>query len=1030
MKQIGRVVANGQARFGTLKLMLLHKTSERMLANALGATNEITIFFVYHAIPYKYDGRLRVQNILSSAQYVMNLLPEEHLIKFLNTAEELKSFLTSTDKAVLLFEFCGWSPRLLAEEKNNVTAHSFGDIRKTNGSLLVEEMRKQKVMKYYKMTCSVFKGMSGLPWLTDFTNECFLPEVETSTPESSSVCNIDDLQRLEYFLPKFMNLAREFFLPPERIRFGLVSERSMLEELNIEASDSWLIILHTAGCPGCSKVLRENDDLKLLLQNQGSLVRELENDVHDLLPTLPANMPSMLLFVDRSSDSLSIRKQSKNALDAFRELALHHQPTNWTHEQSKGPIAKGSPETNKALRASKHPRLDLLPATQNAYVKDKMSLTIMKDGKQIVLDKFIPNMQDSSLHEILALLIQQKKDLKLSKVAKDAGFQLLSEDFIIKGTEASTSLPDSKSDQTLVLPSDEVSETTFDLGYDERLQTLDVSSNEVSESTLDLDNDQKLQSDNASVLGIDEGSSVNDVDSLRKGSEKCLNAIEQSAECDSVKTNEQLPVLSQSQSYSILTYAKDNKFEDMFVEAEQQKQQRDSSASFFFCDGNFRLLKALTGGSKIPSVVIIDPLMVQHFVLSEPAVYNHSVLSDFLEGFLNGSLTPYQQSEISVPSLREAPTPPFVNLDFHEADSIPRVTIHTFTELVLGNQSNSGNTTDAWNRDVLVLFSNNWCGFCQRMELVVRELHRAIRGYSIMLKNGSERIDNQKNSTFPLFYMMDCTLNDCRWILKSLVEREVYPHLLLFPAGSKNAIIYEGDFSVSRIVKFLVDCGALVWEKGIPLAGDHQRGNISKLAPVSQITYHEVLLKERLQKTAAENGQITDHFLTGPHETNPKVVCGSILSATDKLLNAHPFSESKILVVKADENTGFQGLIFNKHLNWNSLQELEDGLQLLKEAPLSYGGPVMEREMPLVALCRHPEKDQGLEVLPGMYFLDQMKTIKLLEELKVGRKSVHGYWFFVGFSSWGWDQLFDEIAEGAWDVWEGNIEQLGWPEVL
>jgi thiol-disulfide isomerase/thioredoxin len=77
-------------------------------------------------------------------------------------------------------------------------------------------------------------------------------------------------------------------------------------------------------------------------------------------------------------------------------------------------------------------------------------------------------------------------------------------------------------------------------------------------------------------------------------------------------------------------------------------------------------------------------------------------------------------------------------MDFHEADSISQVTAHTFSEQVLGfNQSDNDFAANAWNEDVLVLFSNSWCGFCQRMELIVREVHRAIKGYINMLKAGS-----------------------------------------------------------------------------------------------------------------------------------------------------------------------------------------------------------------------------------------------------------------------------------------------------
>ncbi|KAH7841360.1 hypothetical protein Vadar_028886 [Vaccinium darrowii] len=45
---------------------------------------------------------------------------------------------------------------------------------------------------------------------------------------------------------------------------------------------------------------------------------------HDLEPVLPANEPSMLLFVGRSSDSSETRRKSEEAIDAFRNFALHY----------------------------------------------------------------------------------------------------------------------------------------------------------------------------------------------------------------------------------------------------------------------------------------------------------------------------------------------------------------------------------------------------------------------------------------------------------------------------------------------------------------------------------------------------------------------------------------------------------------------------------------------------------------------------------------------------------------------------------
>lgn len=72
-----------------------------------------------------------------------------------------------------------------------------------------------------------------------------------------------------------MNIAREFFLPPERHRFGLISERSMLSSLGLEDSGSWLAVLYFAGCPSCFKILEEEDDIENFLQMDKSVVMEV-----------------------------------------------------------------------------------------------------------------------------------------------------------------------------------------------------------------------------------------------------------------------------------------------------------------------------------------------------------------------------------------------------------------------------------------------------------------------------------------------------------------------------------------------------------------------------------------------------------------------------------------------------------------------------------------------------------------------------------------------------------------------------------
>lgn len=72
-----------------------------------------------------------------------------------------------------------------------------------------------------------------------------------------------------------MNAVREFFLPPERHRFGLVSDRSMLSSLGVGDSGSWFAVHYLAGCSSCSNILKEEDDLNYVLQINNYFVKEV-----------------------------------------------------------------------------------------------------------------------------------------------------------------------------------------------------------------------------------------------------------------------------------------------------------------------------------------------------------------------------------------------------------------------------------------------------------------------------------------------------------------------------------------------------------------------------------------------------------------------------------------------------------------------------------------------------------------------------------------------------------------------------------
>lgn len=191
--------------------------------------------------------------------------------------------------------------------------------------------------------------------------------------------------------------------------------------------------------------------------------------------------------------------------------------------------------------------------------------------------------------------------------------------------------------------------------------------------------------------------------------------------------------------------------------------------------------------------------------------------------------------------------------------------------------------------------------------------------------------------------------------------------------------------------------------------------------------YHRASDQDRILDQMVKPNMINLHVSNGRHETLPHVVVGSVLIATEKLSGAQPFGGSKIIIVAADQITGFQGLIINKHLKWSFLPKLEEDLEKLKEAPLSLGGPVVKTGMVLLSLTRTVSRNNLPEILPGIYFLDHVATIGTIQELKSANQQVADYWFFFGYSSWEWKQLYNEIAEGAWNLSEDGVSHLQWP---
>ncbi|KAK1262217.1 hypothetical protein QJS04_geneDACA019545 [Acorus gramineus] len=531
-------------------------------------------------------------------------------------------------------------------------------------------------------------------------------------------------------------------------------------------------------------------------------------------------------------------------------------------------------------------KMKVVPASHLIQLKDKIAF--MVDGNRVSLDDAVNlGAQGNPAYDILSQLLHQRspslkvKQTKISLIAKEVGFQLLSDDFDVKIIDSSTA--DTANDQPGHASQAEL------LSPD--VQQSKISVQTAAEGTVDLNDGDLLTVGITALEDKKEPALVNDETSFQPTSDEkdsweiCSASVQEamkdkqnviesmeigedarlSKENDNqpATSNSELPFYVDQRSPTEPSLGNDNKENqshqtdfssvhdtcshratidscpsDAYEENEipedkiypssnelndQQAKYNLFDGSFFFSDGGHRMLKALTANSKIPSVVILDPIRQQHYVFPEETDFSYTSLVSFIDRFLNGSLPPYQRSELSIVSPRVTLQPPFVNLDFHETDSIPRITANIFSDLVLGSVhcfqqndmpgSHCQEADCAWKKDVMVLFSNNWCGFCQRMEVVVREVYRSIKGYyATMHESGTENRDslllednsvNVMQNEPPAIFLMDCILNDCGLLLKSIGQKEVYPSLILFPAERKDAISYQGNILVTDIIEFI-----------------------------------------------------------------------------------------------------------------------------------------------------------------------------------------------------------------------------------
>ncbi|URD85338.1 hypothetical protein MUK42_27554 [Musa troglodytarum] len=254
MKEVAHLVANNQDKLDFLKLMVIYRSSEKMLADILGATEEITLFYYHSSMSYKYHGRLRAENILSSVNHFQSLEPEELPLKLLQTPEGRGELFLSTDKAVLLLEFCGWSAKLLRRKNNGnyetpMSAFNHSENVGIIGQSINREMVDDFHVEHHKgmenrLTCAVEDGLGRSDWLKEYTlaNQSALEQLDDGGGGTRMLCTDEEFKQFETFFMKFTAIAREFFLPPERQSLMLMDTILSLHFQQIDLQSFYLSI--------------------------------------------------------------------------------------------------------------------------------------------------------------------------------------------------------------------------------------------------------------------------------------------------------------------------------------------------------------------------------------------------------------------------------------------------------------------------------------------------------------------------------------------------------------------------------------------------------------------------------------------------------------------------------------------------------------------------------------------------------------------------------------------------------------------
>jgi len=136
---------------------------------------------------------------------------------------------------------------------------------------------------------------------------------------------------------------------------------------------------------------------------------------------------------------------------------------------------------------------------------------------------------------------------------------------------------------------------------------------------------------------------------------------------------------------------------------------------------------------------------------------------------------------------------------------------------------------------------------------------------------------------------------------------------------------------------------------------------------------------------------------------------GHLLIAEPSITGDISFNRSVILLAE-HTNSGSIGFILNKPLDFS----LKDLLPELTQDFIVYnGGPVEQDNLYFIHKIPHLIPD-SVEISEGIYWAGNFDTVcELINQGRISEKDIR---FFLGYSGWDTNQLFDELSHNSWVV--------------